>query len=295
MEVGSVARPVETGAVWSRGGALELIRWGDGRQRPVLAAHGYLDHGRSWDGLVPFLEGIDLVSYSARGHGYSDWADAYQWMDFVVDLAAVVHEVGSGEPIDIVAHSWGAHVAADLTRVAPSLVRRLVNLDGVVPDHPPAASPDLLERTRRSAARPAPTVRAGFATFDELVARRQALTPRVPEPVAASFARHGSVLIEGKWHWSLDPLLVSSTLPWDARDGRPLSLAAALASSVHPVLLVTGGVAEARHLTPRRTVAWEAGGRHAHVHHVHLADSGHYVHLERPDRVSELIAEFLEP
>lgn len=288
-----VASPVHVGRLRSRDGTLEILAWGDGSHRRLLAVHGFLDHGWSWDGLVPAIaDAIDLVSFSARGHGGSDRADAYQWVDFVADLLAVIEVVAEEGPIDLLGHSWGAHLCHEAALLAPHLVRRVVNVDGIEANHSASASPDLLERTRQAAARPAPDLRPGFPSIDDLAARRQELTPRVPAEVARSFAERGSVRIDGRWHWALDPLLVTRTLPWDARGARPLDLGRALAESPVDVLVVTGGVTETRHLTPRRDAAWEAA-RLPHVRHLHVADAGHYVHLERPALVAAALLEFL--
>jgi len=289
----AVARPMLVRPVWARGGALETFRWSRAAGHPLVAVHGYLDHGRSWDGFVPALGGMfELVSFSARGHGRSDHADAYQWADFVADLVTVLGSFPD-RPVDVIAHSWGAHLAMDAALLAPGLIRRLVNVDGLEADHPPAATPDLLERIRRSADRPLPPTRDGFSSLAELTTRRQELTPRVPPEVVASFVRHGSRVMDGRWHWSLDPILVSGTMPWDARKRRPLDLAEAIAAVTIDILLITGGVEESRHLTPRRELAWQAATRHDHVRHVHVADAGHYVHLERPDVVAAAVRNFL--
>ncbi|MDP1792775.1 MAG: alpha/beta hydrolase [Acidimicrobiales bacterium] len=292
MDQDQLAQPIEISRVASRGGSLEVVRWSTGRGRIAVAAHGYLDHGWSWDGLVPHLRSVDLVSFSARGHGNSDRADAYQWTDFVVDLAVVVRSVGAG-PIDLIGHSWGAHLALDLAQMAPELVRSIVNIDGMEADHPPSAAPSLIERVRRSADLPFPRSRPGFASLAEVTERRQELTPLVPPKITASFARHGSIEIDGRWHWSLDPLLISGTLPWDSRGRLPLDLADVLARVGQPILLITGGAIEARHLTPDRSIAWTAAAQHPHVEHVHIEPAGHYVHLEHPAVVAAAIEEFL--
>ena len=172
MDQDQLAQPIEISRVASRGGSLEVIRWSTGRGRTAVAAHGYLDHGWSWDGLVPHLRSVDLVSFSARGHGNSDRADAYQWTDFVVDLAMVVRSVGAG-PIDLIGHSWGAHLALDLAQMTPELVRSVVNIDGMEADHPPSAAPSLIERVRRSADLPFPRSRPGFASLAEVIERHR--------------------------------------------------------------------------------------------------------------------------
>jgi pimeloyl-ACP methyl ester carboxylesterase len=284
-------RPMVESRVASRGGTLEVLRWSADRGRTAVAVHGFLDHAWSWDGLVPRLRTVDLVSYSARGHGRSDRADAYQWADFVVDLAMVVRSAATG-PVDLIGHSWGAHIALELAHAEPELVRRVVNIDGMIPDHPERVRPDVLDRVRRRADRPFPHDRTGFGTVGEAIARRCELTPRVPPEIAASFARNGIVKVGGRWQWSLDPLLVAGMLPWDARHGLPLDVRKAVDRIDQPVLLITGGQNEAQHLTPDRSLAWELAER-PHVRHAHVLDAGHYVHLEHPELVATFIEEFL--
>lgn len=288
----SRATPTDVGWVESRSGRLEVIWWGDGSRPAAVAHHGFLDHGWTWDTLVPYLHTVDLVSVSARGHGRSDPADSYQWADFVLDLATVIECVAEG-PTDVIGHSWGAHLALDLARIRPDLVARLVNIDGMSPNHPDGVRPGLVERVQRLADRPAPRARGGFDSLERAFERRRELTPRVPPTAVRSFVEHGTVQLDGRFQWALDPLLVSGMLPWDGRDRRPVDLEAELIATSAPVLLITGDANEAPHLNPDRTVAWTVGESAPHVRHAHIAGHGHYVHLEAPATVGAIIDGFL--
>ena len=290
VDENEIGHPENVERVQSRGGELEVFRWTSVRGHTAVAAHGFLDHGRSWDGFAPHLRTIDLVSYSSRGHGHSDRADDYEWSDFVVDLAMVVRST-TNEPADLIGHSMGAHLSLELARACPNLVRRIVNIDGMLPNHGGRLLPELPERIRRTADRPNPDGGPVFPTIDDAAARRRELTPKIPAAFADTFARHGTVPWPGGFRYSLDPMFMTGTLPWDGRFG-PFDVAAAIAKADVPILLITGGATEAPHLTPDRSAAVELG-RLDHVEHVHFPDAGHYVHLEHPREVAAIIEEFL--
>ena len=70
----------------SLGLRLHVAEWGDPAAEPVLLLHGFYDHVHAFDLLAPLLaERFRVVAYDARGHGESEWPDAYAWQTDVLD------------------------------------------------------------------------------------------------------------------------------------------------------------------------------------------------------------------
>lgn len=91
---------------------------------PAVLVHGVPDTARTWDRLCAALDRTDVVTLSlpgfgcARPTGFGATKDEYAaWLE--AELAAV------GEPVDLVAHDWGALLAQRVASVRPDLVRTL--------------------------------------------------------------------------------------------------------------------------------------------------------------------------
>jgi pimeloyl-ACP methyl ester carboxylesterase len=103
-----------------------------GEGRPVLLLHGFPDSGRLWrHQIAPLADaGYQVIVPDMRGYGGSDKpteVDAYNILYLVADVGAVLDEVGV-ERAHVVGHDWGAAVAWALAAVAPDRVDHLVAL-----------------------------------------------------------------------------------------------------------------------------------------------------------------------
>lgn len=108
--------------------------WHRGGDRPVLALHCSLAHAGAWGTLAQHLHGITLTAMDQTGHGRApDW-------DGVTDLhtdatraaIAMASEIGLGDPIDLVGHSFGATVCLRIALERPDLVRSLTLVEPVI-------------------------------------------------------------------------------------------------------------------------------------------------------------------
>jgi lipase len=117
------------------GGNLHVLVWGTGKHVAV-ALHGITASGMSWQAVARHMPpGWTLAAPDLRGRGRSrDLPGPYGLDRHVADVTAVLrHFGGLGVRPVLVGHSMGAY-AALLTRDAhPSLIRRLVLVDGGLP------------------------------------------------------------------------------------------------------------------------------------------------------------------
>lgn len=110
---------------------------------PVVLLHGLGDTASTWDGFTALLS-RPTVALDLRGHGTSPRPGEYTVDAMAADVLAALGD----EPVDLVGHSMGGHVASEVALRAPERVRRLVLEDAPVPPRsgPPLPDPDPPEK-----------------------------------------------------------------------------------------------------------------------------------------------------
>ncbi len=101
-----------------------------GEGRPVVLLHGFPDSGRLWRHQVPALAdaGFRVIVPDLRGYGASDKPEGVDHYNMLL-LAADVGAVLDAERIPdahVVGHDWGAALAWVIAAVAPDRVSHLV-------------------------------------------------------------------------------------------------------------------------------------------------------------------------
>lgn len=294
------ARPPDrTSHVDSSGLRLAVNEWGDADAPMIAAIHGGFDFSRTFDVFAPMLAdgGWRVVAWDARGHGDSDHAHLYSWAADVRDHLAALTAL-SDKPVVMLGHSKGGGQLLDLLDGRPSLAKAFVNLDGLPSQF---SSPDVNDRERRRMRR------ADLGAFldrrrrrnelerrpdsiEGLAGRRQPMNPRLTgewlEYLVTVGARHDDL----GWRWKIDPVLhLGGFGPW--RPGWSMDHLAALEM---PFLGVLSGVQD-------DPMGWKSrrediapflppGGRLEYCD-----DIGHFLHIEQPRYIADLVLEFLEP
>jgi pimeloyl-ACP methyl ester carboxylesterase len=293
---GAVA-PERTRSFESCGVRLRLSEWGDPAAPPVVLCHGLFDHGRGFDLLAPLLAArFRVIAIDARGHGDSEWADAYPWLLDVVDVVNVLRALG--RPAHLVGHSRGGGLAIDAALQAPGCVRQLANVDGFGPPPEgfviPGGSRDLRPipirfadflDARRGEASHRPRV---YATLDELVARRRAQNPRLSPPWLRYFVFHSARESARGWQWKVDLRVARGFGPWT-----PDWVGLGWGTLRVPMLAVIGSEQDTWGPLPEAVI----GPRLAKVPRLDRATvpgAGHFVHVEQPGRLAALLLDWLE-
>jgi pimeloyl-ACP methyl ester carboxylesterase len=288
--------PERTRTVDSSGLGIAVYEWGGEDSPPLLLAHGGLDFARTFDVFAPLLAdgGYRVVAWDHRGHGNSESAALYSWAGDVRDAVAVLDSV-TRDPLPVVGHSKGAGLLLEVADALPHRVSHLVNLDGL-----PSArnQPDVSdrERTRMRHAeildwldhrqRVATKVRRP-GTIEELADRRARMNTRLPIEWLRYLVTVGADQSDDGWRWKLDPgLRFGGFGPWS-----PEWSMGRLPGIAVPVLGVLALQPEAMGwgTRPEDVVGYFPPGGRLEV----MDDSGHFVHIEQPRRVADLILEFL--
>ncbi|MGW4165027.1 alpha/beta fold hydrolase [Streptomyces sp. NPDC004788] len=252
---------------WGGGGR------GDGGGQPLLLLHGLAGHAGEWDALARLLraDGHRVVALDQRGHGASERRPKdVSRAAYVADVIEVCEQLGLDRPV-LIGQSYGGH-AALLTAAAHS---DRISAAVLVEAGPGAGSPETLAEVGgwlRGWPVPFPTREAAVAYLgggpvgegwaDGLEERDGGLRPRFdPEVLIASLAEN-----TGRAWWE----------EWAA---------------IHvPVLAVLGH----NGIIPGDEYAEMARRQPERLRAVCVPGTGHDLHLERPDVLHSLVAEFLD-
>jgi len=289
-------RPGRQYTVDSQGLAIAVHEWGDPDDPPILLAHGGFDFAGTYDVFAPILAeaGRRVVSWDQRGHGDSDHAALYSWEADLRDAVSVFDAV-SPDPVDVVGHSKGGSLMLQLADALPHRVRRLVNLDGLpsrrsFPDVSDHQRTKLLAEELGSwldARRRVVDAQRKPGTIEELAARRARMNPRLEPPWLEYLVTVGGRQDPDGWRWKIDPAMrMGGFGPW-----RPEWSMMRLPDIGVPVLAVLG-------LEPEM-MGW--GTRPADVEShlppggrvVPMEGVGHFVHVEQPRQVADLVLDHL--
>jgi len=106
---------------------------GPERAPTALLLHGFPQTARAWDAVGVALAERGVRTAAVNQRGYSPGARprevaAYRLPHLVEDAVGFVDRVGSGAPVVVVGHDWGAVVAWALAAARPDLVSGLVAL-----------------------------------------------------------------------------------------------------------------------------------------------------------------------
>ena len=289
-------RPDRRRIVSSNGLKLAVYEWGDVNAPPILLTHGGMDFAGTWDLFAPLLAdgGWRVVAWDQRGHGDSEHAALYSWDADVRDAIAVMDTLSSGA-IPVLGHSKGGGLLMQLGEMAPHRVSHLVNVDGLpgkgrrmvdVPEH---------ERSRMMASeltrwlehrRSSATGQRKPGTLDELAGRRARMNPRLSREWLRYLVTIGARKDADGWRWRIDPSMRFGGFgPW-----RPDWSLLRMPGLGMPFLGILGLHME--------EMGW--GVKPADVEpylpmgaEFHALDTGHFVHIEQPRAVADIVLDFL--
>jgi len=289
-------RPDRSWRFDAEGIGLAVYEWGGEADPPMFLIHGGFDFAGTFDLFAPLLAaaGWRVVAWDQRGHGDSDHAALYSWDADVRDALAVMEHISHrGAPV--VGHSKGGGLAMQLAEAMPHRITHLANLDGL-PSRRPVPDVANHDRTRLLAADLEAWLdhrrRAGDSarkpgTLDELARRRARMNPRLPLDWLRYLVPIGARRDEDGWRWKIDPSMRFGGFgPWRPEwsllrmPGLPMPFLGVLGTELEEMGWGTKPDDVRPYLPP--------GARFEALH-----DTGHFVHIEQPRLVADLVLELV--
>ena len=231
---------------------------------PVLLVHGWCSDHRSMAAIFEHVRAAHrVVAVDLRGHGRSDAPDeAYSIAGFAEDLIWLCNTLGLDQPV-VIGHSMGGSIALELAARAPALPSALVTLDGGI----------LLHDALRRACEALLSLLAGADYRESL----RAFVAAHLAPVEGSPWRERILDARLQSPQPVIAAVLAAIVRWDgatAARACPVPLL-----NICPIRPVTD-LARFRALCPRLRVA-------------QLPGVSHFLHLEAPSAVIDLIEQFL--
>jgi pimeloyl-ACP methyl ester carboxylesterase len=249
----------------------------------IVFLHGGGQTRHSWHGAMNSLVrmGYRAMSYDARGHGDSGWAEDgdYSVSALANDLDAVLADIPA--PVGLVGASMGGMTAFyAIGRSARPMAQALVMVDIALRPAPEGAKKILTFMNANS---------DGFANLDEAVDAVSRYNPDRPRPANPGGLMKNLRERSGRLFWHWDPRLISSMQTPEPPAFADELLAVADGVTL-PTLLIHGGksdivddesIAEIRNLVPQ-TELYEVPG------------AGHMIAGDRNDAFNEGLIAFIQ-
>ena len=281
-----------------RGLRHHIRHWGSADAPALFLLHGWMDVSASIQFVVDELtHDWHVIAPDWRGFGLSaaPGTDTYWFPDYLGDLDGIVRHYAASGPIDLLGHSMGANLAMLYAGIRPQKIRRLINLEGFgMAASQPQRAPARYAQWLDSLLQP-PTMRP-YASAAAVAARLQKTNPRLPDERARFLATEWAQPDEtGAWHILADPVhKANGPLLYQADE-----VLACWQCITAPVLWVEAADTDAwRWLGDRQQARAEIERRLQFIAQLRtevVADAGHMLHHDQPQRLAALIEDFLVP
>jgi len=268
--------------------------WGPESAPALFMMHGWMDVSASFQFLVDALRGDwRVIAPDWRGFGLTGWIQggSYWFPDYFADLDSLLENFQPGRPATLVGHSMGGNVAAMYAGIRPERVAKLIDLEGFgLAGANPEKAPERYARWLDELSGEAPAFR-DYDTFESLAERLRGNNPRLSAERALFLARHwGRAKPDGRVELASDPVhkLVNPVL------FRIEEAQACWRRIAAPVLWVEGAESKAAEmLKVSRADLAERKKCFRRLTERAIAGAGHMVHHDQPERLAEVIEEFL--
>jgi len=267
--------------------------WGDPDSPVLVMLHGWMDVSASFQFVVDRLaRDRRVLAPDWRGFGLTDRpaADSYWFPDYLADLDALLEALVPAHPVDLVAHSMGGNVAMLYAGVRPARVRRLVNLEGfgMAPTDPAQAPARLREWL--DGLRSGPTMR-DYDSVEAVALRLVQTNPRLPMDKARWLAGHWSAPDAAGRHALRGDPAHKLANPYLYRVDEVVATWREIAA---PVLLVSAAESDARRRFVDTDEYLQRLAAVPSLRRAEVAQAGHMLHHDQPERVASLIEEFVD-
>ena len=278
-----------------RGLRYHVRSWGRVGAPKLFLLHGHADVSASFQFFVDALQGDwHVLAPDWRGYGETHdlAADTFWNPDMYADLEAILRHFQPDGTVLLLGHSVGGAVASTYAGLRPERIAKLVNVEGyglaiTDPDDQPKRYRKWLDYLRDK--HPA----KDYPSFEDLTLRVRRKEPRLSQERAAFIARHwGRMNKAGRVELATDPALQAYWI--NPLRYRHDEIEACWRQVTAPTLWVQA--LDSRTPAAMRLDAEVVAARKACFRNridLLLPDTGHMVHLERPEELAGHVERFL--
>ncbi len=246
---------------------MHYLRTG-GKKPPLVLLHGLMLSGACWTPLAKALEeDYDVIMPDARGHGHSSTPNhGYYYHNLAADVVSLIDSLGLANPV-LLGHSMGGMTAAVVASLHSQRLRGLILADPtfLAPQRQQEVyESDVADQHRRILKR---------SRDDYLAEVRTRHSHRSPEVI--------ELFAEARFQTSIQAFeILTPPNPDYVQLIKTLEI---------PSLLVVGDASPVISIEMARELA----GLNQHLKVIQIAEAGHAVPYDQPERFSEVVQTFL--
>lgn len=277
-----------------RGLRINVQEWGDSRKPTLMCLHGWMDCGATYQYMANYLaDSFHLVAPDLRGFGESEHAPSYWFPDYFADLAVVLNSYSENAPVNLVGHSMGGNIAAMYAGIEPHRVGKLLILEALgMPATQPDQAPQKYRRWMNEILSDEPTkIYPSLAILKSSIRKgnpslSEDMIDDLSELWAKPFGDQGAMVLKhdhkhryaNPVRYNFDDVLEV----WKLVTAK-VGLVMAEESSHHKHYLKSGRTAQAKEVLGI-----------AEANYWQVADAGHMLHIEQPEKTAACVAAFFE-
>ena len=262
-------------------------------QPTLLLVHATGFHGRIWDRVLePFGE-RHSIALEQRGHGRSEKRKIEHWQVVGEDVAAFVQALALSDLIGV-GHSMGAHALVDAA-AATGAFARLLLLDPTIPDPESFTNPAFLDLP--DGTHPAARRYNAFASVEDMMERlaTKSAFPLYDPQTFRDYCEHGLIPTANGGMTLACPPEIEASVYMASRSNAAIFNSVAAVDA--PVLVVRAKAPEAERgiMDFASSPTWPGlAARFPQGRELHWPDVTHFIPMQAPDAVIDLMAQEIE-
>lgn len=276
-----------------RGLRYHVQEWGKEGAPKLFMLHGWMDCGASFGYMMPELsERYHVIAPDLRGFGETEHAPSGYWFaDYFADLEVLLNVYAPSGKVDLVGHSMGGNIVMLYAGIRPDRVGRVLSLEGL--GLPPTEPSDSVTKYRQwmteiLSEEPSKV----YPNVNLLKHSIRKGNPQLPDSVIEDLVYlwgkpvgdQGAMMLKHDHHHRYtNPVRYNFADTMDiwrnatAQVGLVVALESMLLKRFQPHRRIEQ-VMQACQIQPK--------------HYYQLEKCGHMLHLEKPDKTSEIILDF---
>ncbi len=251
---------------------LRVKLWHEKAETKVIALHGWLDNAASFDVLAPQLDRCAIAAIDQAGVGFSQFrskSSTYHLWDDVLDVLDIADALGWHDFI-VLGHSRGAMLAIMLAAAAPTRVKQLMLIDGLLPLPVEAMhAATQMQNYVNDYRRPQRAKKKTYKTREEAIALR-IKAANLPIRVATLLAQRNLKEEDGEFYWHVDNRLKAASALKLTHEHN-VAFLSAVNCAIHVVVAKQGMGAYDKFQTMMKDFPW------LYWHHM---DGHHHLHMD---------------